>query len=216
MHIRCTHTHSKKNTEQEEQLEEIKRRMGTLMLSDRKFQLKRGDLDTVGRIGSGISGEVFRVTFRPTGTIMAAKKMVWLDDNEERKRILMDLRVMTSHRSPHIVQYYGSAIWNNDVWVFMELMATCLDRLLKKLKSPFPEEIVCKMTVSIVKALDYLKKEHQVIHRDVKPSNILLDRWGNIKLCDFGISGRLVDSQAFTRNAGCAAYMAVSSIVLWR
>lgn len=37
----------------------------------------------------------------------------------------------------------------NDVWVFMELMATCLDRLLKKLKSPFPEEIVCKMTVSV-------------------------------------------------------------------
>ena len=36
MHIWCTHTHSKKNTEQEEQLEEIKRRMGTLMLSDRK------------------------------------------------------------------------------------------------------------------------------------------------------------------------------------
>lgn len=44
------------------------------------------------------------------------QKMVWLDDNEERKRILMDLRVMTSHRSPHIVQYYGSAIWNVSIF----------------------------------------------------------------------------------------------------
>jgi len=43
----------------------------------------------------------------------------------------------------------------------------------------------------------------------VKPSNILLDKTGNIKLCDFGISGQLVDSIAKTRDAGCRPYMAV-------
>jgi len=46
---------------------------------------------------------------------------------------------------------------------------------------------------------------------DVKPSNILLDLQGNIKLCDFGISGQLVDSIAKTRDAGCKPYMAVRS-----
>lgn len=39
---------------------------------------------------------------------------------------------------------------------------------------------------------------------------MLVDWDGNIKLCDFGISGRLVDSKAKTQTAGCAAYMAVS------
>ncbi|VDP21200.1 unnamed protein product [Onchocerca flexuosa] len=43
---------------------------------------------------------------------------------------------------------------------------------------------------------------------DVKPSNILLDLRGSIKLCDFGISGYLINSVAQTREAGCRPYMA--------
>lgn len=64
-------------------------------------------------------------------------------------------------------------------------------------------------------ALNYLKEKLSIIHRDVKPSNILLDKRGNIKLCDFGISGQLVDSIARTRDAGCRPYMAVSTVMFY-
>jgi len=64
-----------------------------------------------------------------------------------------------------------------------------------------------------VQALNYLKDNLEIIHRDVKPSNILMDKRGNIKLCDFGISGQLVDSIAKSRDAGCRPYMAVMNLL---
>ena len=70
--------------------------------------------------------------------------------------------------------------------------------------------LIVYICLQVVKALHYLKSQLQVMHRDVKPSNILINRCGSIKICDFGISGHLVDSVAKTIDAGCKPYMAVS------
>lgn len=61
--------------------------------------------------------------------------------------------------------------------------------------------------------MQYLYSKLRVIHRDVKPSNILISRTGKVKMCDFGISGYLVDSVAKTIDAGCKPYMAVKYII---
>uniref|UniRef100_A0A8C5QCM7 Dual specificity mitogen-activated protein kinase kinase 7 n=1 Tax=Leptobrachium leishanense TaxID=445787 RepID=A0A8C5QCM7_9ANUR len=178
-----------------------------------KYQADINDLENLGEIGSGTCGQVWKMRFKKTGHVIAVKQMRRSGNKEENKRILMDLDVvLKSHDCPYIVQCYGTFITNTDVFIAMELMGTCAEKLKKRIQGPIPESILGKMTVAIVNALYYLKEKHGVIHRDVKPSNILLDANGQIKLCDFGISGRLVDSKAKTRSAGCAAYMAPERI----
>uniref|UniRef100_A0A8D1SZL4 Dual specificity mitogen-activated protein kinase kinase 7 n=2 Tax=Sus scrofa TaxID=9823 RepID=A0A8D1SZL4_PIG len=188
---------SMESIEIDQKLQEIMKQTGYLTIGGQRYQAEINDLENLGEMGSGTCGQQMRRS----------------GNKEENKRILMDLDVvLKSHDCPYIVQCFGTFITNTDVFIAMELMGTCAEKLKKRMQGPIPERILGKMTVAIVKALYYLKEKHGVIHRDVKPSNILLDERGQIKLCDFGISGRLVDSKAKTRSAGCAAYMAPERI----
>merc|ERR1719153_610768 len=69
-----------------------------------------------------------------------------------------------------------------------------------------PEKILGKIMISVLRGLCYLRDKHSIIHRDVKPSNILLNTRGEIKICDFGVSGQLIDSMA-NSFVGTRSYM---------
>ncbi|XP_060810236.1 dual specificity mitogen-activated protein kinase kinase 7 isoform X2 [Amyelois transitella] len=200
-------------TETEYRMREVYKVSGKLNVDGTEYSSNVDDLELLGELGSGTCGHVVKMLHRPSGAVIAVKQMRRSGNSEETKRILMDLDVVVrSHGCPYIVRCLGCFVTDADVWICMELMETCFDKLLKRLGAPIPEPILGKVTVATVNALSYLKDTHGVIHRDVKPSNILLDARGNVKLCDFGISGRLVDSKAKTRSAGCAAYMAPERI----
>ncbi|XP_065196761.1 dual specificity mitogen-activated protein kinase kinase 7-like [Sycon ciliatum] len=193
----------------DQQIDEQKRYTRYLSINGHRYRANVEDMDKLGQIGHGATGSVLKMLHRPSKKLMACKVMMRSANEDEQKRVLMDLFVMINHNCPYIVESYGSIISQQDVYICMELMSTCLGNLMKKYRRPVPEPIVGRVAVCVVHALDYLKETHEFIHRDIKPSNILLDaESGRFKICDFGISGRLVNSKARTRGAGCAAYMA--------
>ncbi|XP_069987890.1 dual specificity mitogen-activated protein kinase kinase 4 isoform X1 [Penaeus vannamei] len=191
---------------------------GKLKISpELQVEFTADDLRDLGEIGRGGFGTVNKMVHRKSNTIMAVKRIRSTVDEKEQKQLLMDLEVvMRSNDCPCIVQFYGAIFKEGDCWICMELMDTSLDKFYKfiyeRLHERLPENMLGKITVATLTALNYLKEKLKIIHRDVKPSNILLDKRGNIKLCDFGISGQLVDSIAKTRDAGCRPYMAPERI----
>ncbi len=72
-------------------------------------------------------------------------------------------------------------------------------------------DVLGKIAEATLGGLTYLYTKHHIMHRDIKPSNILVNSRGYIKLCDFGVSGELVNSIADTF-VGTSTYMAPERI----
>ena len=144
-----------------------------------------------------------------TGTIMALKEIRLELDDSKFAAIIMELDVLHRCISPYIVDFYGAFFQEGAVYICMEFMdGGSIDKLYG---DGVPEGVLRKITLATTMGLKSLKDEHNIIHRDVKPTNILMNTKGQIKICDFGVSGNLVASIAKT-NIGCQSYMAPERI----
>ncbi|EHH58297.1 hypothetical protein EGM_08113 [Macaca fascicularis] len=189
-----------------------------ISIGNQNFEVKADDLEPIMELGRGAYGVVEKMRHVPSGQIMAVKRIRATVNSQEQKRLLMDLDIsMRTVDCPFTVTFYGALFREGDVWICMELMDTSLDKFYKQVidkGQTIPEDILGKIAVSIVKALEHLHSKLSVIHRDVKPSNVLINALGQVKMCDFGISGYLVDSVAKTIDAGCKPYMAIELAIL--
>ncbi|KAL5473918.1 hypothetical protein EMCRGX_G028485 [Ephydatia muelleri] len=187
----------------------------TITIRGEIFQVSADDFIEEKELGRGQYGSVYQMMHKNTQALMAVKKIRATVDTTERKQLMMDLNVSRTLHCPYTITFYGALFREGDVWICMELMDKSLSQLYKlvydQLKLRIPEPVLGKMIEAIVKALHFLKSQLKVLHRDVKPSNILINKAGQTKLCDFGIAGQLVDSFCKT-NIGCKPYLAPERI----
>ena len=130
--------------------------------------------------------------------------------------------------SDYIISFYGAFISDPNICICMEYMDKgSLDGIYKKI-GPIDIDVVGKVALAVLEGLTYLYDVHRIIHRgkclwmlwtlllitvmgtDIKPSNILFNSKGQIKICDFGVSGELINSIADTF-VGTSTYMSVSA-----
>ncbi|KAK0543282.1 MAP kinase kinase (MEK) [Tilletia horrida] len=169
------------------------------------------DLTFLSELGAGNGGTVTKVLHQKSGTIMA-KKVVFIDAKPSvRKQILRELQILHHCDSPYIVDFYGAYLSEPHICMCMEYMEKLsLDTIYKRW-GPIRPEICGKVVVVVVNGLTYLYDVHRIIHRDVKPSNVLVSGKGQIKLCDFGVSGELINSITDTF-VGTSTYMSPERI----
>lgn len=177
--------------------------------SGSSFRISLDEFEPLGELGHGNYGTVTKVLHKPTNVIMAMKEIRLELDEQKFTQIIMELEILHKCVSPYIVEFYGAFFVEGAVYLCMEYMdGGSLDKIYQ---GGIDEQYLAVITKAVVTGLKQLKDEHNIIHRDVKPTNILVSTSGKVKLCDFGVSGNLVASIAKT-NIGCQSYMAPERI----
>lgn len=184
---------------------------------DWKILHERRLIETIAVLGEGNGGSVKKCrTITKNPTVFALKIITTDPSPEFQKQMVRELNYNRKFNSTYIVKYYGTFLdeSSSSIHICMEYMGgRSLDALYKSFKQRdgrLNEKPLGKIASSILKGLAYLN-ENKVMHRDIKPQNILLDTDGNVKLCDFGVSGDVVNSLA-TTFTGTSFYMAPERI----
>lgn len=179
---------------------------------------RHGDCELKSRLGEGAGGCVYqcRLKHYPQFPVFALKRISADPDPQVQRQIIRELSFNRSCQSPYIAEYYGAFLdaREGNICIAMEYCSGgSLDALYKQIKARggrTGERVLGRIALGVLHGLDYLHSR-KIIHRDIKPSNILLTNIGQVKLCDFGVSGELVNSLAGTFT-GTSYYMAPERI----
>jgi serine/threonine protein kinase len=158
-------------------------------------------------IGNGSYGTVYKAEHVPTKKLVALKDINISDlSTDETDRLINEISIQKCNTSDFIIKYYDSFVDNEHVYIISELAVNGdLQTLIRK-KYSFKDNFIAKIIIQISLGLNYLHK-HNIIHRDLKTSNIFFnDNW-DVKIGDLGLAKFFAKSKFTNSLIGSPSYM---------
>ncbi|URE16935.1 hypothetical protein MUK42_10395 [Musa troglodytarum] len=155
-----------------------------------RSQWKKGNL-----IGSGTFGNVYEATNIHTGALCAMKEVNIIPDDAKSaecvKQLEQEIKFLSQFKHPNVVQYYGSETVDDRFYIYLEYVHPgSINKYVHRHCGAMTESVVRNFTHHILKGLAYLHGK-DIMHRDIKGANLLVDARGVVKLADFGMAKHL-------------------------
>ena len=158
-------------------------------------------------IGEGAFGKVYKGQRKCTNQIVAIKKIVKKGKKEkELKNLRQEIDILHRLYHENIIQCLDSFETNSEFCLVTELATGQLYEIVQEDKK-LPEKQIKEIALQLTSALFYLHNNN-IIHRDIKPQNVLISASGIIKICDFGFARAIDNKTMITSIKGTPLYMA--------
>ncbi|KAI8558048.1 hypothetical protein RHMOL_Rhmol04G0057900 [Rhododendron molle] len=158
----------------------------------RQIKAATNNFDSANKIGEGGFGPVYKGVL-PDGSVIAVKQLS-SKSKQGNREFVNEIGMISALQHPHLVKLYGCCIEGNQLLLIYEYMENnSLARALfgreeQLLNLDWPTRK--KICVGIARGLAYLHEESRlkIVHRDIKATNVLLDKDLNAKISDFGLA----------------------------
>ncbi|GFQ71009.1 cyclin-dependent kinase-like 1 [Trichonephila clavata] len=169
--------------------------------------------EKLAKIGEGSYGVVFKCRNRENGQIVAVKKYVETEDDPLIKKIaLREIRMLKQLKHPNLVNLIEVFRRKRKLHLVFEYCEHTVLDILEKHPKGVPDNLTKRIIWQTLQAVNFCH-EHNCIHRDVKPENILITKDGVVKLCDFGFARTLSPGDNYTDYVATRWYRAPELLV---